>query len=441
MTAAESKSSMSGSTLDSQAAIGPLLPRAVLALNECFFRSAGKLYCPYNWWRFASRIAPHFQALTLYVPLACQEPSEDAKLVEGLTLPVEGRPFYRRTEEYYRNVWPRRKALIESATKLFTDCDLVLLRAPSPDALLLAKVAWRLGKKTALLVGGDLVSGTAYASARGLKATVARLMARHLRRGELEIARRSAFVGVWGRELLPIFSRQNRFVALGASPIIGQEHIYRRQDTCQGQSLRLIRVARVLPNKGIEFLLEAVSKLHAGGRPVWLDIVGGADDAAYLAQLNDLSRRLGISSDVQFHGQLEFGQALFDLYRQADVHVVSSLTEGIPRCVAEGRVFGLPTVATKVGGIPSIVHHGIDGLLVEPRSAQQIADALERLWQDGELRRKIIQKGYNLAAVETAQFQARRLAELISQALAGVCGEEAALDIHLMPSHIKAALG
>jgi len=45
------------------------LPRCVLVLNEAFYRHEGCYGTPFNWWRFAVRLAEHFEGLTLYVPL------------------------------------------------------------------------------------------------------------------------------------------------------------------------------------------------------------------------------------------------------------------------------------------------------------------------------------------------------------------------------------
>ena len=411
-----------------------VLPRTVLVLNEVFYSHEGRYYCDCDshWWRFAGRLAEYSGDLTLYVPLAQTAPRGAAVAVSPGRMKIQGRFFYKRIEEYYARIIGHGRRMHRQAARLFADADLVLLRVPSPDALPLARVAWRLGKPTVLFVGGDVVSGTAYAEARGLKAAVARWMARRIRQAELRIAARSLLVAVWGNGLLPQFSRVNPQTVVAASPHISVEEIWRRPDTAQGDTITLVRVGSCLRTKGMEYLLQAVAALRHRGRRVRLEVIGAPDDPAYYQELCDLSRRLGLDDCVTWRGYVKFGPELFDFYRAADIHVVSSISEGVPRCIAEGRAFGLPTVATSVGGIPSVVHHDQDGVLVDPRDPAALAQAVERLIDDGELRRRIIREGYRLAERETAEFQARRLATLIDRALHGQPLGAAAADLHVI---------
>jgi len=69
--------------------------------------------------------------------------------------------------------------------------------------------------------------------------------------------------------------------------------------------------------------------------------------------------------------------------------------------------------------VPTAVHDQVDGLLIEPRSSEQIVQAVTRLIEDGQLRRKSIQQGYRLAETQTSEYQAYRLAKLMSDCLAG----------------------
>lgn len=90
---------------------------------------------------------------------------------------------------------------------------------------------------------------------------------------------------------------------------------------------------------------------------------------------------------------VEFGEPLFDMYRNHDVFVLPSLSEGTPRTLVEARAFGCPVVATRVGGIPSSVDDGRTGLLVEPNDSLGLATAIERLLDDESLRVSLIHEG------------------------------------------------
>jgi glycosyltransferase involved in cell wall biosynthesis len=72
-----------------------------------------------------------------------------------------------------------------------------------------------------------------------------------------------------------------------------------------------------------------------------------------------------------------------------DVFVLSSLSEGTSISLLEAMASGVAPVVTRVGGNPAIVHHGVDGLLVEPRDEAGLAAALLELLDDDERRRRL----------------------------------------------------
>jgi glycosyltransferase involved in cell wall biosynthesis len=88
-----------------------------------------------------------------------------------------------------------------------------------------------------------------------------------------------------------------------------------------------------------------------------------------------------------------------------DVFALSSLREGLPNVVLEAMALETPVVATRVAGVPRLVHDGETGLLVEPGDLDQLAGALARLLADAALRarlaragRRTVEAGYSFAA-------------------------------------------
>jgi glycosyltransferase involved in cell wall biosynthesis len=75
--------------------------------------------------------------------------------------------------------------------------------------------------------------------------------------------------------------------------------------------------------------------------------------------------------------------------READVLLHSSLSEGVPTVVLEAMACELPVVVTDVGGVSEAMSDGVEGFLAPARDAGALADALERLWSDPELRRRM----------------------------------------------------
>jgi colanic acid/amylovoran biosynthesis glycosyltransferase len=106
------------------------------------------------------------------------------------------------------------------------------------------------------------------------------------------------------------------------------------------------------------------------------------------------------------------------MYRDYDVFVLSTLPgEGIPRVLLEAMTAGVPIVTTRVAGIPSLVTHEMNGLLVDQPTADTVADAAARIIVDAPLRRRLIANGYETARRFTLEAQAARMLTEVSARL------------------------
>jgi glycosyltransferase involved in cell wall biosynthesis len=146
-------------------------------------------------------------------------------------------------------------------------------------------------------------------------------------------------------------------------------------------SLPLVERARLVtflgwlvPAKGVYDLLQAVAALRRRGVDVELAAFGpyGA------APVTKAARDLGIL-DCSLIGEWVDGEAKRDLLARSRILALPSYSEGFPVVLLEALQAGTPIVATGVGGIPDIVRHGWNGLLVEPRAPDELADSLEEL--------------------------------------------------------------
>ncbi len=75
----------------------------------------------------------------------------------------------------------------------------------------------------------------------------------------------------------------------------------------------------------------------------------------YLPEMNTLASKLGIQSDINFIGYISEKEKMITLLDKADIFVLASRTEGLPRVVIEAMARGLPVIATRVGGIPELI--------------------------------------------------------------------------------------
>ena len=141
-------------------------------------------------------------------------------------------------------------------------------------------------------------------------------------------------------------------------------------------------VGRLVERKGVAHLIEAVARLRE--RPLRLVIVG---DGPERPRLEALARSSGALDRVEFRGRVSDAE-LQRAYRDADVFVLPSVldargdTEGLGVVLLEAMNYGIPVIASRIGGIVDIVVEGETGLLVPPGDEAGLAAALDRVLGD-----------------------------------------------------------
>lgn len=149
----------------------------------------------------------------------------------------------------------------------------------------------------------------------------------------------------------------------------------------------LLAVGNVYPEKGYEDLLGAAALLRRQTAVPFVVLVAGSTaNQVYWATLDAQARRLGLGDIVRFLGLRRDTPAL---YSAADAFVLSSRKEGLPMVLLEAMASGLPVIATRVGGVPSVVTDRENGLLVPPRSPEALSDAMAEICSASSLRRHL----------------------------------------------------
>jgi len=213
-----------------------------------------------------------------------------------------------------------------------------------------------------------------------------------------------------GKELGAAYRSPRTLVT--ASSTVMRNEFFEREDTCQGERIRILFVGYIRPEKGVEYLLQAVAKLKTP-RPWELVLIGPDEFPAYRKRLNEVIGERQIGDRVHWQGYVSFGEPMFAQMRAADLLVLPTLSEGTPHVLVEARATSLPIVATNVGGIPTTVTDGVDALLVPPKDPAALAAAIDRIIEDGELRRALIRNGLRSARHLTVD----RFAELVQSVL------------------------
>ena len=172
-------------------------------------------------------------------------------------------------------------------------------------------------------------------------------------------------------------ARRARVVYYGAPAL-------RRGTPPRGLPARFIlAAARHAEYKGLDILLMALRILKDGGLEIPL-VLCGQDDSG--GGLRRFAARLGVP--VLDLGVLAPGRVA-PLMSRADLLVLPSRRDSLGGVVLEAMAAGTPVVASRVGGIPELVRHGREGLLVRPKDPDALARALRRLWKDAGLRRRM----------------------------------------------------
>ena len=177
-------------------------------------------------------------------------------------------------------------------------------------------------------------------------------------------------------------------------------------------------IAELHRNKGLEYTIEAINKLKnqnweqslvsgtvlgnlsTGGQDLKFVIIGEGEERK---NLENLIEKNNLENVIFLLGNIENA----DQYLKAfDIFILPSVKEGLPFVLLEAGSAGLPIIATKVGGIPEIIDDMKSGILAEPKHPQELANALEKIIHDGDLRKKF---GENLQRKIKENFSFKKM--------------------------------
>ncbi len=149
---------------------------------------------------------------------------------------------------------------------------------------------------------------------------------------------------------------------------------------------KIIFLGRICKDKGIDELIEAVDAIHKENPEVTLYLGGIYEEREYEEKIR------GKSDFIKHLGWIT-GEEKDKYLSECGILVLPSYYEGFPVSILDGMVKGLVVIASAVGGIPDIITDGIDGLLIEPHSSQQLKEKIELVLNNKELAEKISASG------------------------------------------------
>lgn len=174
----------------------------------------------------------------------------------------------------------------------------------------------------------------------------------------------------------------------------------------------IVYVGRLVERKGVEYLIRAMHNVDAK-----LHIYG--DGPNYQALLKESEKYNG---KVKFFGPKTHDE-LIEIYKTADIVAVPSITtkngecEGLPVVVLEALATGTPIVATVNGGIPEAITDRVNGMLVNERSSEELAQAINELIENQDLYKHIKQNGIQTAKKYSYQYLTKRYINIYEEVL------------------------
>jgi glycosyltransferase involved in cell wall biosynthesis len=179
----------------------------------------------------------------------------------------------------------------------------------------------------------------------------------------------------------------------------GDRAVARGQVGCDAQSELIVYAGNLLASKGLGELMEAFLELAKSRPRLRLAIVG---QGPYGETLERRAAAAGMEDRVTMPGRRD-ATGIAQWMRAADVFCLPSYSEGCPNVVVEALACGRPVVATRVGGIPELVH-GNCGILIPPRDVEELRGALDsalsKRW-DGEEIARTSTRSWDTVAAET----------------------------------------
>lgn len=199
----------------------------------------------------------------------------------------------------------------------------------------------------------------------------------------------------WKRNLLQIMPEAENITHVLYNPCMPVH-----RDNSIIKKKQILQAGTICRRKGYDTALKGFSlvakkypnwKIAFAGNPYLLDGFDELEDGKRLAQ------EYGIENQVQWLGWIS-GKRKEQVFNETSIYCLASTGEGFPMSVLDAWAYGLPCVMTPVGGIPDIVEDGIQGLLFPVGDSEKLAQALDKMMRNEDLRASIVSETDKLVA-------------------------------------------
>lgn len=360
-------------------------------------------------------------AVTLSSPLAGGPAKRDERRrVDGVSVIV--RPDPGSTQAFYAMLPVRAPRHYRAVSRHLAEADAALVVLPACTGILSWLAARRRGLNPAIYIVGDVREVVGQDRTRSV---VSRMMARIAAAIEWRLTRYMAhrsLTFVLGSKLLNDLKAAGITARPAMTSLVSERSLRAPRLPAAKGALSIFTACRLSQEKGIETILQA---MHAStGYRFDLAIAG---DGPHREALEKRAGELGLHDRVRFLGWQD-DAGMEAALAEADIFILASHSEGIPKIVLEAMAAGLPVIATRVGGIPDLIGTSEErGLLFTPGRADELLTALERTLAVPAETQARLEAASGFAREHSSEAEAAGIEAAIAETLSRVSARRAGL--------------
>lgn len=178
---------------------------------------------------------------------------------------------------------------------------------------------------------------------------------------------------------------------------------------------KIINVARLNGVKNQQLIIRAIDLLNKQeGKILWKFIHVG--DGPKSRELKTLVKELGLEKQVYFKGRVAHGKPLWRLYDEADVFVLSSLSEGTPKVILEAMARGIAVIAPDIPGVMTSIKHENNGYIYPTGDVKSLVNCLQELAKSPHKALLFGEKGLEIARQNTLEYRNKEMVSIVANA-------------------------
>lgn len=371
-----------------------------------FQKKNNQYFCNGAFGRFIDELSIKAETIILCVPVTSKELSNKGYQIKARNIHVVELPYYSGILDSLKETLSIKKIIKNN----IQDWDNIYLRIPTPFSYYVFKLGKKYKKDMVLHIVGDtkevVASGKKY---KGFTRFLAKKVANYLEEVTFKLVEKLPTL-VNGINLYNKYKKYPRVKNINTSTMFKKE-IHYKESSSEKMGYKILYVGVLRHEKGLDYLLESLIDLLILNNNFKLTIVG---DGPERENLEKFIEENNLTSFVEFKGFIPLGEELLEVYRNNDIFVLPSISEGTPRVLTEAMANGLAIVATDVGGIPSLINNEFkNGILVPSKNAEKIKEAILNYTKDEELYNQTVENGYRFAENNTLENHVNEVTEFM----------------------------